>query len=264
MKRIFSMCLISLIAIVISLGCQKVIKIELNKADPKVVIEALIDDSGQPAQVKLNQTKNFDENNDFQGLQNANVTIADDAGNSELLAMISPGIYETKTLKGIIGRTYFLSVLVNGETFNSTCTMPVKSNLDTVLIYDFTDFGDTLKIVTAMNMDPKGIENYYRHILTVNDTATPSINISSDMAVDGRLLTRGLFYRNDGRVLKKGDSVEVEMQCIDKSVYDYFYSLNQTIYQSAAAPANPISNITGGALGYFSAHTTQTRKIKVP
>lgn len=30
-----------------------------------------------------------------------------------------------------------------------------------------------------------------------------------------------------------------------------------------ATPANPVNNISGGALGYFSAHTTQIKKTIV-
>jgi hypothetical protein len=32
---------------------------------------------------------------------------------------------------------------------------------------------------------------------------------------------------------------------------------------NATTPANPENKITGGALGYFSAHTSQKRKVKV-
>jgi hypothetical protein len=50
-------------------------------------------------------------------------------------------------------------------------------------------------------------------------------------------------------------------------VYNYFLQLRQSsgtgAFNSTASPANPTSNITGGALGYFSAHTTQTQTITV-
>ena len=60
--------------------------------------------------------------------------------------------------------------------------------------------------------------------------------------------------------------VSVEMQCISKSAHLFFYTLSQ---QSGAgpgggtAPSNPPNNIIGGALGLFSAHTTQTKVIKI-
>jgi hypothetical protein len=58
------------------------------------------------------------------------------------------------------------------------------------------------------------------------------------------------------------DSVTIEMHCIDKPVYDYYYSLGNR--DNSATPANPVSNIVGGALGYFSAHTVRKTTAVVP
>ena len=53
------------------------------------------------------------------------------------------------------------------------------------------------------------------------------------------------------------------MQNIDPVVYKYWFSLSQnaTGETQSASPANPVSNIKGGALGYFSAHTISTKSI---
>ncbi|MBW7892063.1 MAG: DUF4249 family protein, partial [Chitinophagaceae bacterium] len=65
---------------------------------------------------------------------------------------------------------------------------------------------------------------------------------------------------DDEKNIKSGDLVKVEMQSISSTVYDYWYSLIQGASgnSSSASPANPISNIEGGALGYFSAHQIQS------
>jgi hypothetical protein len=62
------------------------------------------------------------------------------------------------------------------------------------------------------------------------------------------------------------DKVRVEMQCIDKPVYKYWYTLAQQQANNPGgqvAPANPPTNITPAILGYFSAHTTQSITIVV-
>jgi len=55
------------------------------------------------------------------------------------------------------------------------------------------------------------------------------------------------------------------MICNDAAVYKYWYSLNDgaTGTGQSASPANPVTNISGGALGYFSAQTVRTKGIKV-
>ena len=73
---------------------------------------------------------------------------------------------------------------------------------------------------------------------------------------------RGKFTKK----VKLKDNISVEMQCISRPTYLYYYSLNQ---QSGAGPgggitpANPTNNIQGGALGIFSAHTVEKKLIRV-
>ncbi len=56
------------------------------------------------------------------------------------------------------------------------------------------------------------------------------------------------------------------MMCIDAAVYKYWYSFltgGASGDSNSASPANPVTNIKGGALGYFSAHTLQTKTVVV-
>jgi hypothetical protein len=55
------------------------------------------------------------------------------------------------------------------------------------------------------------------------------------------------------------------MRCIDKKVFDYLKQLSglDPTNGQPTTPANPTSNISGGSLGYFSAHTVQRKKTIV-
>jgi hypothetical protein len=61
------------------------------------------------------------------------------------------------------------------------------------------------------------------------------------------------------RQLVPGDVLEIEMQCIDEFVYEYFNSFANT-QGSSATPANPYTNIIGSELGYFNAHTSEGKE----
>jgi hypothetical protein len=130
-------------------ACEKVIEVDLNSASQKFVIEAVVTDGPAPQQVRVTQTKNFDENNDFSGVSTAEVTIADDTGNSTLLSYSGGGLYETTELAGVPGRTYYLTVNANGETFTATSTMPAPVAIDSLYVEEFTTFGDPVKIPTS-------------------------------------------------------------------------------------------------------------------
>ena len=69
--------------------------------------------------------------------------------------------------------------------------------------------------------------------------------------------------RRGGR-LQSGDLAIIQLESIDSAMYQYYYSLNQVTDQNSATPANPQSNIKGGALGYFTVHTASRRQIVVP
>ena len=62
-----------------------------------------------------------------------------------------------------------------------------------------------------------------------------------------------------------GDKIHVEMQSIDNNVFTYYSALLQISGGNGgtATPTNPPSNISNGALGYFSAHTTDTQTFVI-
>ncbi|MCW3126192.1 MAG: hypothetical protein JWO03_1850, partial [Bacteroidetes bacterium] len=59
--------------------------------------------------------------------------------------------------------------------------------------------------------------------------------------------------------INENDTIQMELDAIDKPVYEYFNTLNEsTINSLSAAPANPPSNFSNNALGYFSAYSPTT------
>ncbi|HEY1040710.1 MAG TPA: DUF4249 domain-containing protein [Bacteroidia bacterium] len=249
---------------IIFTSCQKVIDIDLNSKDPEVMIEGVItDDTTQPQTVKITKSVNFSQDNVFPAVSGANVTISDNAGNNVTLSETSPGVYQTTSLPGVSGRTYYLTVHTEGKTYTSFSTMPLKVNLDTIKIE--AGFGPTgSKIVTPDFIDPVGKGNYYRFKLWQNKEISSGIFLSDDQISDGGQNNSALFDQD--LEFETGDTATVTMMCIDKPVHLYFYSLNQNGNgpDASATPANPVTNIIGATLGYFSAQTTQTKKVIVP
>jgi len=246
-------------------SCQKVIQVDLNSASPAYVIEAEVNNSSNPGQVRLTQSKNFDEDNTFPSIPNALIIISDNAGQRDTLDYYPNGFYKTSTLQGIPGRTYYLSVLVNGQSFSASCTLPQPVAMDSLYQKNEIIFGDTIQRFYAIYKDPAGVPNYYRFLMFYNGQRQDNIFINKDQYNDGKTVERGFSYQNTkNNKLQSGDSIRIRMQCIEEAVYTYFYTLDETIGQSSASPANPKSNISGGALGYFNACTVQNKTILIP
>jgi hypothetical protein len=252
-----------LLTITLFASCQKVVNIDLNSASPKYVIEGGITNSSEPCRIKITKTRNFSDDNSFEGIENAVVTISDNTGNVANLSYTSGGVYQTAAIPGVPGRMYNLTVKLGTETFSAASQMPYPVNMDTLYSFDFFGFGDTVKMANVEYQDPAGVKNYYRFVLTLNHDVKENIEISDDQYNDGKRGTQYINYFKGEETIKANDSVSIEMQCIDASVYNFFFTLDQTISQSAAAPTNPVSNISGGALGYFSAYTVQRKSIQI-
>src|ERR1700710_425167 len=94
-------------------SCTKVISVNLNNANPNIVIEGIVSDAPGPYQVKLTQTINFSDPNIFPPVTGATVKITDSIlGVTDSLTETVPGTYVTqKLLKGLTGHTYQLYVL---------------------------------------------------------------------------------------------------------------------------------------------------------
>ena len=257
----FSSCLLFFVSFS---SCRKVIHVDLNSTNPKIVVEASISDEPGPYTVSLYKTVNFDQSNSFPAVSGAVVKISDDAGNFELLTETSSGIYATSSLQGVPGRVYTLEISADGKTYTSVSGMPLPAAIDTLLIQNYP-FGN-IKLVNVYFQDSTGISNYYQFGLEVNTIPSKSIFIIDDTFQDGTKMEYSLFGQRDS-LLKTGDSVLVSLRSIDKGAYEYLRTLSLLTGDGGGppsdSPANPVSNISNGALGYFSAYSVRKKLIVV-
>jgi hypothetical protein len=247
-------------------SCEKVINVDLNTADPKIVIEGSITDQPGPYTIRVTQSVNFDEPNTFPPVSGAVVTLSDDAGNVETLTETDePGLYATNAIQGVPGRTYTLTVSTGEDTYTAVSTMPQPVEMDALLTEEFSGPHGGGKMVQARYTDPAGIANFYRFILYINHVEE-LILIANDRLQDGEVTTIPVFSQPDQGLAVSGDTAVVYMQTIDEGVYEYFRTLDQMSggqHGGAVSTANPRSNINNGALGYFSACAIRSKTITV-
>lgn len=249
-------------------SCTKVIDIDVHDTDIRYVIEGVITDQAGSCRVNISQSKNFNEDNNFKQVDDALVKITDN-GNTFALTQSSPGVYESADVTGAPGHFYELNVEIGGSVFSSSCTMPQAVEIDSLYVSK-GPFGQ-FKFATIKYTDPAGTDNGYRFIQYVNGVKEPTIFWDDDEFTNGDVIINQLDAsadeKEDPRNIKSGDEVTVDMLTLDERVLKYWRSLRSDGGNgegSSAAPANPLTNITGGALGYFSAHTVRTKTITSP
>ncbi len=259
MKQFIQLLVILLTSIAL-VSCEKIIEVDLNTSDKKYVIEGVLTDQAGRTQVKISQTKNFSGSNDFEGVNNAHVSILEEGGGSTQLSQTSPGIYES-AFKGTHGKKYTLLVTIDGKEYRAVSQMPMPVPISDLFVTEMNMGSSIMHHINVVYQDPQAPGNYYRFVQYMNGKKENQIFTRNDNLFNGRLTTAALFTDHE---LKKGDVIKVELQHIDADVYKYWYSLaNDADSGGSVSPANPATNLSGGALGYFSAHPVKEKILVV-
>jgi hypothetical protein len=239
-------------------ACEQEIDIDLNSTDPKLVIEALLDDSGKGAWVKLTQTVNFSDTFGNPVQSGALVVLVRLSNNSrDTLQQLPDSAYILPNYVPLYGEEYAFEVTHQGNFYRATARMPQPIPIDSLVIDPFFGPGglpgnpvDTTNqrnaLLYAFYNDPPAASNYYQIQAFQNDTVTDNLFLYNDEVNSGLFQVSPVFVQTyiNGRI-------RVELHHIDQAVFRYLTNLNTNIGQSSASPANPISNFSGGALGYF-------------
>lgn len=259
------LCVVLAVAWILA-ACEKEITVDLNTAETRLVIDGAVTNEPGPYTVRISRSVGFSESNTFPAVSDALVIIEDDLGTSDTLTEAGPGRYLTSRITGQPGRTYHLRVEVEDQWYYASSTMPSFVPLDSVRFNLFSSPANTEDVYAAVPVfrDPAGSGNYYRFIQTINGDPDGAYIVFNDNINDGLINERPIF--SPEAEIKLGDSVEMEMRCIDSSTYQYFFTLSQMEGGGpggGTAPSNPPTNFTGDeVLGIFTAYTAQ-RKVQV-
>jgi hypothetical protein len=241
-------------------SCEKVIELNVGNVESKLVVEANINNLPGPYTVKLTKSVNFNSPNSYPVVSNALVIIADNTGVVDTLTYTTNGNYKTNILQGIPGRTYTLTIKENGTIYNATSTMPQPVTLDSLQQRNITFGAQNNKVFTPKYTDPISLGNNYYFVFFVNNQKYKSYFLWNDNTNNGLPNQRPIL---DGEMeLLTGQQVKIEMRCLDLNTYNYFFTLSQIDANGpggGTTPANPPSNISNGALGVFSVHTSSTK-----
>ncbi|MCF0202569.1 MAG: DUF4249 family protein [Bacteroidaceae bacterium] len=255
----YSVFVMAAVAVVLS-SCKKGLDFDYNEVEPFYVVQG--DVSDEPAKVLITKSRNVSDSVRGQGLPGAEVVISDDNGKTERLVYGSDGYYRSPSgWKGETGRTYSLNVKIDGREFKASSTMREEVRLDSVKFVWLTSAGMKMMLLKFWHTYPKAAELSRTHFRMYKNgefyRSTTGKQVNKDFFSAQSMVgctTEKKLDENDPEerdaLLFENDRIHVELWTIDQSVYDYFFSL-QVGRQNAS---NPITNISGGAFGYFSAH----------
>jgi hypothetical protein len=253
----------------VATSCEKVIDLPLNEADQRIVVEAVGRNFEGESYVLLSRTGSVYDDNGFEKLSGAAVTVTDKDG-VEVTFEEDPlvaGRYLAPTFQTTPNNQYNLSIAVDGQNLTATgktLSAPVLDSL--TYIPQFGGFGgasaDTTFLLFYNFTDNGAEENYYRVRAWVNGERDDNFYIGDDVLGNGQTTAAPLF----ATTIKSQDTVFVELLSMDEETYKYLFTLSSNLTQGAfsATPANPVSNIEGDAIGVFSMYMVDTMSIIIP
>lgn len=257
--KIYIPLLIALAFSLILSSCEKEINVDLRSVEPQLVIEGQVA-LDSLAKVKITKTKDFGDDNIYAPVEGAVVRISDNNGFSDDLVLDNSGWYVASSLRGAVGRTYSLSVTYENEEYTASSFLPPVVPIDsiTMFLFPMADY----PFPRVHFVDPIGsVNDYYRQKLYINGKYIKIHNEAVEVEESDGLKAVSLLVPNQKELedeeIKRGDTISVELQSIDKGVYTFFYTLGNM----DNSLANPTSNIVGGALGYFSAYSFDRKEI---
>lgn len=249
-------------------SCTKVIDVNLNEADPKIVIEAELLSGTHDFTVKITKTADFFNPGQPETVADAAVFLKKGTDAALHLTDEGNGVYLLKNFTATENTSYFLSVTVEGKTYEATDFLPKNVPLDSLTVgvpensLFNTSGADSFQIVVNYQ-DPPDDLNFYRIRSTVNGiprTEGAKLLVIEDRYSVGAYFKLPIFTDS----FEQNDSVDVELVSISHAMFDYFNTLALLVDGSGSpAPTNPSSNWSGGALGYFGAFSVSKQTIFV-
>lgn len=275
-------------------SCEKDIEIKLDPSQTRLVVDATIENNRPPI-VFLSKSFDFFSKIDSSALaaslvRNAQVSIGDGT-RKVVLTVDSVKSSEGATLffyttsgaaRNFLGKTntrYTLDIDVDGIKYQAYTTIPeITRKIDSIWweSVPFAKDSNAARVVLKAT-DKPGLGDYIRYFTQVGKgPLLPGFNsVFDDQIIDGITYTipidkgfdkNGLFS-DTATYFKRGDTVTLKLCNIDKQTYDFWRTYEfsfQSIGNPFSSPTRILSNISGGALGYFGGYGAQYRTTIIP
>lgn len=255
-------------------SCEDVISVDLETAAPRLVIDASINwvkgTPGNEQKIVLSTTTGY-YSPDFPTVSGADITVTNTAGTVfTFTETTGTGAYICTNFQPVLGETYQMTILLNGETYTATETLtPAPDIMENIEQDNDGGMGGDEIEITFYYQDDPAATNYYLFGITSPRVAFPMYEVENDENSQGNVVPE--FYSHED--LKPGDVVSINLYGISGQYYDYMHKL--IIASGADAgpwPATPSAvrgniinqtNFDNFAFGYFRLAEVSTKDYTI-
>lgn len=266
--------IILLLILTLSLvSCEDVVNIDLDSSKPKLVIEASIlwkkGTNGNEQKIKLSTTTDY-YSTITPTVSGATVFITDASNTYTFLENPGTGEYVCGNFNPVIGETYNLTVVTNGETYTATETLQAVPAIGSVEQNNEGGFlGDEIE-VKFFFQDNGVTTDFYLVQFNSNFSLLPEYDVIDDEFFQGNQMF-GLYTNED---MKPTDILTFTLHGISERYYNYLNVLLGIAGGNGGSPfSTPPATVRGNfvnqtnpdnfAFGYFSLSEIDTKNYVI-
>jgi hypothetical protein len=261
--------------------CTERIEIEVDSSYTRLVVEGFISTDTLQHSVKLTTTSDYFYNQPAPDVSGAIVTISDGDSTTYLSeSQDHPGLYLTRSrYYGVPGKTYILTIShvdvdKDGvyEEYTASSELRPINKVDSIQLEPFTGDYYNLFQILVFALDPPVKDFYAFKVLKNRILLTDSLQeliVEDDIFFNGNYIygapSQFLDQNEQDEIIKPGDTITFEINGITKDYYNFVLEAQSEIfYQTpifSGPPANISTNISNGAIGFFTAYSVDRCSI---
>jgi hypothetical protein len=260
--------IIIILTTIIFSSCDEVITIDINQAPAQLVIDGLITDEDTIHMVRINRSTDFNASTNNE-VANAIVEVSDNLGNvfnythnPEGYDSLRGYYFSNQKFAGEEYAIYQLNVTVDNMSFSASDTLrPITAidslsiEIDDDAVEDSENEGKIYQVILYAKEPQETVDFYYFKFYRDGLLDNDSDGNGNVYVFDDKVLGSSLDGLPSPILFREGELAGVEIYSLTREQFVYFTDLANILNSDGGMfsppPANPRSNISGGALGLF-------------
>ena len=257
-------------------SCEEVIIIDVEQTPSQLVIDALVTNVDTTHMVRITRSIDF-YSSGVVNVEDGIVSVTDNFGNTynythnpEGYDSLNGYYFSDQRFTGQVNGIYQLNVTVNSVNYTASDTLKPVTTIDSLSIaidehaVDNPDHEEGDYQVILYAKEPQETLDFYYFKFYRDGTLEVDNNV---FVFEDRLLGNSLDGLPSPVYFAEGELATVELYSLTRVQYIYFSDLANILNNDGGMfsppPANPRSNISGGALGLFQVSGVSRRSILI-
>jgi len=268
-------------------SCTAPIDIQTRNSEPVPVIYGYLTDEVKNQYIRITKSSPYFQEAENQFISNAKVWVTSSTGREYPFLHDANGFYVSqRRFSAVPNVTYHLSVEIDFmndgviELYEAETTMLPKVLVDSINVTSINIMGFLHYSLNIFMQEPPETDNYYLFKYFINDTISndkiSDLIIADDEMINGEYIDGvsiryfnaasdqeeidddwGMYYVNPG------DRIRLQILNIEKGYYTFIRDCSTEKYGSnpffGGPPSNIHTNLSNGAIGYFSSYGIQAK-----